>query len=74
MRLSLALAGPTISVKRRDRALNQANTVHVYFTIWTINICLLTFFKALLNIIGGKGAISNINYYHLYINNDLQIL
>ena len=24
--------------------------------------CSLTFFKALLNIIGGKGAISNINY------------
>ena len=25
--------------------------------------CPLTFFKALLNIIGGKGATSNINYY-----------
>ena len=33
---------------------------------WTINNCPLTFFKALLNIIGGKGAISNINYYHYY--------
>ena len=31
----------------------------VYLTIWTINICPLTFFhKALLNIIGGRGAIS----------------
>ena len=28
--------------------------------------CPLTFFKALLNIIGGKGAISNINYYNYY--------
>ena len=40
---------------------------YCYFerTIWTINICLLTiFYKALLNIIGGKGAISNINYHH----------
>ena len=27
--------------------------------------CPLTFSKALLNIIGGKGAISNINYYYL---------
>ena len=26
----------------------------------------LLFFKALLNIIGGKGAISNINYYYYY--------
>ena len=28
--------------------------------------CPLTFLKALLNIIGGKGAISNINYYYYY--------
>ena len=28
--------------------------------------CPLTLFKALLNIIGGKGAISKINYYHYY--------
>ena len=29
--------------------------------------CPLTFFKALLNIIGGKGAISNINYHYYSI-------
>ena len=28
--------------------------------------CPLTFFKALLNIIGEKGALSNINYYYCY--------
>ena len=28
--------------------------------------CPLTFFKVLLNIIGGKGAISNIKYYYYY--------
>ena len=27
--------------------------------------CPMTLLKALLNIIGGKGAISNINYYHI---------
>ena len=32
--------------------------------IWIIHICpLITLHKALLNIIGGKGAISNINYH-----------
>ena len=30
--------------------------------------CPMTLFKALLNIIGGKGAISNINYYYYYYN------
>ena len=30
--------------------------------------CPLTFSNALLNIIGGKGAISNINYYYYYYN------
>ena len=41
----------------------------VYLTIWTINICPLTILcKGLLNIIiGGKGAISNINYYRIII-------
>ena len=39
----------------------------VYFTIWTIDICPLTILhKALLNIIGGKGGISNIKYYYYY--------
>ena len=28
--------------------------------------CPLTFSKALLNIIGGKGAISNINHYYYF--------
>ena len=30
------------------------------------NMILLIMFKMLLNIIGGKGAISNINYYYCY--------
>ena len=35
----------------------------VYLTIWIINICPLTYlYKAFLNIIGGKGAMSNIKY------------
>ena len=49
----------------KDTADNIAMSKGVYLTIWTINICTLTIlYKALLKIIGGKGAISNINYYH----------
>ena len=53
----------------------QGNSMSIYFAvlkgvhlaIWTVNICPLTIlYKALLNIIGGKGAISNINYYHYH--------
>ena len=40
----------------------------ISWNIWAMNISPLTtvFFKALLNIIGGKVAISNINYYYYH--------
>ena len=51
---------------------SRSSWKHCYFkgghlTMWAINICPLTilFFKALLNIIGGKGAISIIKKYQL---------
>ena len=38
----------------------------VYLTMWTINILpLTTLYETLLNIIGGKGAVPNINYYQI---------
>ena len=40
----------------------------VYLTVYTINIYPLTTLRnALLNIIGGKGALSNINYIIIFI-------
>ena len=53
-------------VQNFKKQLKTAISKGVYLTTWTINNRPLTFFKALLNIIGGKGAISNINYYHYY--------
>ena len=53
-----------------DRAEYIAILIGVYLTIWTINISPLTvLYKALSNIIGGKGAISNINHNIIIINN-----
>ena len=52
-----------------DRAENIAILKGVYFTVWTINVSPLTvLYKALSNIIGGKGAISNINHNIIIIN------
>ena len=59
-----------ISVKREDveKQLEEVRVslcwcCFVYLIIWTINICPLTIiYEVLLNIIGGKGALSNINY------------
>ena len=46
----------------------QLKIFPVHLTIWTINIYPLTILcKALLNIIGEKGAMSNINYYNSII-------
>ena len=45
-----------------------------YLTMWTINNCPLTFFKALLNTIGVKGAISNINYYIIIIRSETALI
>ena len=53
--------------KLQDKAKNIVISEGVYLTIWTINICPLTIrYNALLNIIGGKGAIANIKYYYQY--------
>ena len=48
-----------------------AQRYHQYYIIYFLDtetfLChSFSFFKALLNIIGGKGAISNINYYYYY--------
>ena len=55
--------------KLQETAENIATCISkgVYLTIWTINNCPLTFFKALLNIIGGKGAISILVYQLLVL-------
>ena len=50
--------------KLQDTAENIAISKQVHLTIWTIRICPLTIlYEALLKIIGGKGVISNIDYY-----------
>ena len=65
----------TISYRSPGRppAENIAILKGVHLTKWNMDHenCPLTFFKALLNIIVGKGAISNIKYYQLQVNLDM---
>ena len=54
--------------KLQETVENIAISKGVKLTVWTINICPMTIlYKAFENIMGGKGAILNINYhYHYY--------
>ena len=56
------------SVQNFNTARNIGISKGVYLTVRTIDIYPLTFFnEVLLNIIGEKGSISNINYYLFFI-------
>ena len=81
MHYAFGISSPTTSRLLMVSELKTLLNLKVNLTIQTINICSLSIiYKALLNIIGGKGVISNVNYYYhyyfviscLYPNSDFQ--